>query len=408
MNSLILRIHPIFVPYLTFSYLNVISEYAKYREFAKNHLEWNDRSVYLTSLYSNKSRSKRSLPSRMDLAKAHLGRFKRNKQCYDVVHGLSKKLYDMLQDPAHSEVQMERTYVKIKDIYDECVSKDKTKTTIEGGPRDRPSRNLTSIENPLSGRKAEEKPESIRGKTNENFVVTGPEGYYPGEAIKTSQRMVVSLPQVMQQTCVLKSTPQQFPPSPPTYVCYSNDDRAKGAADQGVHIPTAVSSPNPYYFPTVSGSPVINPVYESKPSFNPSTGTVHLSPDIQEQHVPTIHFQQAALNPFRPPMRLQFPSFYWRPNAIPQWPTLPQQVDPYLMDTGPPVGKPVYQPLTLHPGSQVQVQCSYHPATGSPYQVINFPPVTGVSETSRSSASNNTNLTKYQPVSKSAGINLYF
>ncbi|KAK9505602.1 hypothetical protein O3M35_009614 [Rhynocoris fuscipes] len=211
----------------------------------------------------------------------------------------------------------------------------------------------------------------------------------PGEAVKTGHQLTVSLPERMQKICYPINQGYGFrQPENQVMLCYLQNMRQNwfqpanfqqnnkflygGAKDSQnswssdsmnapvIHVPTAISSQNPYFFPTVGGAPIIMPAsapsspyypqnqYPSPqvyPVYNPQTGAVFF---------PNIPSSTQVVNQ---PYRFQnFPFSYPAiNNNVPPIVALPQQL-----------GRNMY--------------CTYVPISNVPTKIYKFPTVDGVSE----------------------------
>ncbi|XP_054280169.1 uncharacterized protein LOC128998178 [Macrosteles quadrilineatus] len=147
----------------------------------------------------------------------------------------------------------------------------------------------------------------ISARTRQPYPPTGPDGSNYGQSMKTSQQLTVADDPILKRVCFRA----QNSPNPQSVVClpasrlfdpnqnlqnlyssgdFSNDRKQKGLdyslpngnaasnlnsdnrqqfgipppTSSDMHLPTAISSPNPYFFPTMNGAPIMNNMYDSR------------------------------------------------------------------------------------------------------------------------------------------------
>ncbi|XP_066908844.1 serine protease nudel [Halyomorpha halys] len=419
-----------------------------------DYLNINETIIY--NLSSGKKRTKRetaSLQFKEDLKKDIL-KLMEDPKCKGGCDKVRKKLVRIGKDFEMSIVQLTNLKKEIESVALSCKDDDSKNKEFDEMPTVLGTQQgggfVPNIHKPLQASPVDQ---DLAGSNYfqlvnhmEGIPPTGPDssatGSGPGEVVKTSQQMIVSLPQQVHPVCRL--VPGQG--GSVGYICMParNSDSSTavlpenyyfkatpGARAPEVHVPTAISTQNPYAFPTLSGSPVISPVSapgsnQMVPVFNPLTGrvsflnygqgSVNNRPNFTtvNQNESPLHIQQPVMSQysvlnqqylvpqpqFRPQSQvttqLASPQYSSILLPVPYQPQPPIQHQPVqAVSTSSLILPSVYQPQTSPqfyipplPFTQPQsrptspiMQCSYVVVPNSPVQTYQFPIVTGVKET---------------------------
>ncbi|CAH1399077.1 unnamed protein product [Nezara viridula] len=424
-----------------------------------NH--FNDNETINYNLNSMKKRTKReatSLQYKEELNKSIL-KLMEDPKCKSGCDKVRKKLLRIGKDFGMSIAQLTNLKKEIESVALSCRSDDDKNKEFKGMPMAFVSQQgdiiMPNIQKPqqtyLSDQDLAGTNYFPQSNHMESIPPTGPDssatGSGPGEVVQTSQQMTVSLPQQVHPVCRL--VPGQGGNA--GYICMPAQNRGSPSAvlpenyyfkinpdarAPEVHVPTAISTQNPYAFPTLSGSPVISPVSapgsnQLVPVFNPLTGRVsflnfgqgsvnsrpnysivnqndfasHMQQPLVPQYT-VLNQQYLAPQPqFRPQSQLTAqlanPQFSPILLPVPYQPQLPIQHQPVqAVSTSSLIMPSIYQPQTspqfyipqpsvtqtqLGPTgmSSPMMQCSYVVVPNSPVQTYQFPTVTGVKETLR-------------------------